>query len=339
MSTRIQLAICAAAFSVSPAAAGETAGASRIKFLNYPGCIELRNGVGTVVVLGHHVGGRVLSYRQGDFESLYINEKSELEWQPDGDKRPSSAGRFDIGPEYLIPKRSELWSGEYASEITGPRSARLTSQPAPDAGIRIIREFTLDQDSSSLACKQIIENTSEETQSWCHWGRMFAITGGIGVVPLTPEHRRFPEGYIMMRGRNDMWIAPEDPMVRRRGDFLEILGPPAHAKLGFDTFAGWHAYQMPGDIAFIKTYYADPTKLYGEVAGLTLSIWYPKPGIPACELEPISPMMTVEPGGRASFTEHWHLVANPFPDEGERLDLEALAATAAALKKNTGTER
>jgi hypothetical protein len=329
MSIRIPLAICLLALCAPICSAQE--GARRIKFLNYPDCIELSNEVGTVVVLGHHVGGRVLSYKQDGKESLYLNP-NESEWTPGGSDRPASAGRFDIGPEYLIPKRTELWTGEYTAEITGPRSARLTSQPAPDAGIRIIREFTLDDDSSHLACKQIIENTSKETQNWCHWGRMFAITGGIGVVPLTPEHQRFPNGYIMMRGRGEMLILPEDPMVTKRGDFLEILGPPAQPKLGFDTFAGWFAYQMPNDHAFIKTYAADPSKLYGEIAGLTLSIWYPKGSIPACELEPISPMMTVEPGERASFTENWHLIPNAFPEDSEQLDLEVLAAKALELR-------
>ena len=48
----------------SPAISKEFTGAKRIKFLNYPNCIELKNKSGTVVILGHHVGGRVLSYTQ-----------------------------------------------------------------------------------------------------------------------------------------------------------------------------------------------------------------------------------------------------------------------------------
>ncbi len=314
--------------------ADEAEGARRVKFLNYPDCIELSNAAGAAAVLGQHVGGRVLSFKLGDFESLYLDPR-EAEWTPDGDRKPASAGRFDIGPEYLIPDRAELWSGAWTAEITGPRSARLTSEPAPDAGIRLIRDFTLAADSAHLACTQTMENTSDRPRRWCHWGRMFARTGGIGVVPLTPEHARFPNGYIMMRGRDEMLILPEDPQIRRRGDFLEVLGPPALPKLGFDSYAGWFAYQMPGDIAFVKTYAADPSREYGEIAGLTLSIWYPRAeALPACELEPIGPMETLPPGGEASFTEHWHLLPNPFPAAGERLDLDALAAKVKPLLPN-----
>ena len=312
-------------------AQAEHEGARRVKFLSYPDCIELRNPGGTVVVLCHQVGGRVLSYSHQGKESLYISPK-EKEWVAGGKLKPTSAGRFDIGPEYLIPKRPELWNGEWQAEIIGPRAARLTSQPSPGAGVRLVREFRLAADSSSLECKQIIENTSGEVQSWCHWGRMFAIHGGIGIVPLTPERQRFPEGYIMMRGRDEMLINPEDKNIRRRGDFLEILGPPAEPKLGFDSFAGWFAYQMPNDLAFVKTYETYPDSLYGEIAGLTISIWYPEADrIPACELEPIGPMETLLPGARASFTENWHLIPNRFPPAGEELDIGALVRKASEV--------
>jgi hypothetical protein len=329
MSTRIALAcLLLSACASSLQAEG---GVRRLQFLNYPDCIELSNKAGTVAVLGHHVGGRVLSYRQGGKESLYLNS-SEEKWTPENGKKPSSAGRFDIGPEYLIPKRAELWSGQWSAKITGPRSARLTSKPAADAGIRLIRDFVLAENSSHLACTQTMVNTSGETRRWCHWGRMFAIHGGIGVVPLTPKHQRFPKGYIMMRGSDEMLILPEDPNIRRRGNFLEILAPPKEPKLGFDSFAGWFAYQMPNDLAFIKTYKTYPGRLYGEIAGLTLSIWYPKSDwVPACEIEPIGPMEILQPGQKAAFTENWYLLPNRFPKDGSKLDLSALAKKVAPL--------
>ncbi len=327
----MHIALLCCLFHACPLILHAQEGTRRLKFLNYPDCIELSNKTGTVAVLGHHVGGRVLSYRQGDRESLYLNP-AESKWTPQNGKKPSSAGRFDIGPEYLIPKRAALWSGQWTAKITGPRSARLTSKPATDAGIRLIRDFVLAENSSHLACTQTMENTSSETRRWCHWGRMFAIHGGIVVVPLSPEYQRFPKGYIMMRGNDEMLILPDDPNIRRRGNFLEILAPPKEPKIGFDSFAGWFAYQMPNDLAFIKTYKTCPGRLYGEIAALTLSIWYPKRDwVPACELEPIGPMEILQPGAKASFTENWHLLPNSFPKDGSKLDLSALAKKVAPL--------
>ena len=42
-----------------------------------------------------------------------------------------------------------------------------------------------------------------------------------------------------------------------------------------------------------------------------------------CELEPIGPRETLEPGECASFTEDWWLLPYDFPQEREDVDLEA----------------
>ncbi len=300
-------------------------GARRIKFLNYEGCIELSNQ-DTTVVLGHHAGGRVLKYAWKEKDALYLSPE-EAKWgTPNAPKRPpSSAGRFDIGPELLIPRRDVLWSGQWAAEITGPRAARLTSKKDPATGVQLIREFELAADSTHLRCTQIIDNVSTEVKRWNHWSRTFAKHGGIVVVPLTPQLSKFPFGWIMYEKGHLINFRPEDPAVLQRDGMLEILGPTKFPKLGMDSFAGWFAYQMPNDLLFVKTYKADPKRVYGEAAGITISIWYPdKSRIPACELEPIGPREEIEPGKRASFTENWWLLSSEFPAAGDDLDLMRL---------------
>lgn len=302
-------------------------GVRRVKLLNYADCIELSNAT-TTVVLGHAIGGRVLKYAHRGRDALYL-DPAEAAWQagvPAG--RPEvSAGRFDIGPEMLVPRRDVLWAGAWTPEIIGPRSARLTSQRDAATGVQLVREFVLDATGSHLACTQTIRNVSNETRRWSHWSRTFAVTGGIGVVPLTPEYSRMPAGYVLYGPGQIIGFRPQDPMVRARDGFLEVLGPPAQPKLGFDSFAGWFAYQMPNGLAFVKRFAAYPDRVYGELAGLTISIWYPRPEqIPAVELEPIGPRTTLRPCETASFTEHWYLLENPFPAAGAALDLAALAA-------------
>ncbi|MGK0187321.1 MAG: hypothetical protein ACI9R3_003108 [Verrucomicrobiales bacterium] len=322
----IHFAVLLSTTLTSLVSADDFPGTDRVQILNYPDCIELTNAVGTRAVLGHHVGGRVLIYSQDESDALYLNPKEAMWGTPDAPASPmASAGRFDIGPEYLIPRRDALWSGEWKAEIIGPRSARLTSSEDAATGVQLIRDFVLAADSSLLSCTQTIKNISDRTRHWCHWSRTFAVHGGIAVVPLTPESSKFPNDYIMMESRNHMNIAPEDPNIRTRGRFLEVLAPPAQPKLGMDSHAGWMAYQMPHDFLFVKSFAADPERVYNEVAGLTISVWYPqKNQTPACELEPIGPRESIAPGESASFTEHWQLLPNPFPQVGEQLDLEAL---------------
>lgn len=304
----------------------EIDGARHIDLWNYANCIELSND-DTVVVLGPQVGGRVLKYSWKGKEALYLDPK-EKEWTPETplNERVVSAGRFDIGPEYLVKRGLELWAGKWDAEIVGPRRARLVSAMDSWSGVQLIREFILDEESSRLDCRQTILNHSQETVRWCHWSRTFAKHGGIVAIPTTPDLSRMPRQYVMVEGRGRINAHPKDPNIREREGFLEILAPPAYPKLGMDSFAGWFAYVTPDDLAFVKSYPADPKAVYNEVAGYTISIWYPTPDkIPACELEPIGPQFELPPGVSRAFTETWHLLAHEFPDEGENLDLKGLS--------------
>lgn len=303
-------------------------GVRRVKVLNYPGCFELSNA-DTKVTLCHHVGARVLEYIHKGKNALHLDAREEEWGKPGGPKPPVTAGRFDIGPEYLVPKRDKLWAGAWQAEAIGPRAVRLISQPDESTGVQLIREFRLDARSSHLACEQIIKNVSRETKYWSHWSRTFAVHGGIGVVPLTPETRRFPSGWIMYRQgqEHSILLRPSDPNVRQRGDFVEVLAPPKFPKLGFDSNAGWFAYVMPHGQAFVKRYPSPKDAVYPEIAGLTLCFWYPQAAqIPAIELEPHGPRNVIPPGAIASFREDWWLLAHPFPAADEKLDLERLAA-------------
>jgi Domain of unknown function (DUF4380) len=268
-----------------------------------------------------------LEYVYHGINALYLDPK-EAQWR-ETDKKLASAGRFDIGPEYLIPKREKLWTGEWQAEAIGPRAVRLTSQADEATGVQLIREFRLDAKGSHLSCEQIIKNVSSEMVHWSHWSRTFAVHGGIGVVPLTPDTRRFPNGWIMYQQGKDptIMLKPTDPNVRQRGNFLEVLAPTQFPKLGFDSNAGWMAYVMPHGQAFVKRYPSPKDGVYPEIAGLTLCFWYPQATqTPAIELEPHGPRNHIAPGGTASYKEDWYLVRHPFPPAGGQLDLDQLAA-------------
>jgi hypothetical protein len=70
--------------------------------------------------------------------------------------------------------------------------------------------------------------------------------------------------------------------------------------------------------------------VYGEMASLTLSIWYPAER-PMCELEPIGPREILKPGERASFTEEWFLTPHKFPGSGSKVNLPAVKKASGEL--------
>ena len=75
---------------------------------------------------------------------------------------------------------------------------------------------------------------------------------------------------------------------------------------------------------WVKRFPVYPERVYNEMAGLTISIWYNKEEM--TELEPIGPREVLAPGESSSFTEDWWLLPYDYPAGGADIDLEAVAA-------------
>jgi len=287
----------------------------------YSNCVQLFNNT-TKVILEPNCGGRVLEYSLNGKNALYIDpEQDGWTYTPGGKTIDPCAGRFDIGPEQIIPRRPNLWVGKWTAEIIGPRAARLTSVKDQATGVQLIREFELNKESSFLTCKQTIKNISDSPQKYSHWSRTFATGGGICLVPLTSPSR-FPMGYVLYGPGPVMNYRPKDhPNIKMRDGFLEISATPPQPKFGIDSSAGWLGYITRDNLLFVKRFPVYPERVYGEMAGLTISIWYFKEKV--CELEPIGPWETIQPGESVSFTEEWWLFSYDYPQEGKEIDLEA----------------
>ncbi|MCD6307508.1 MAG: hypothetical protein J7M24_00785, partial [Candidatus Latescibacteria bacterium] len=300
--------------SFSSAATGETPeGTAWVEKYGYTGLIELSNA-STTAVLEPNCGGRVIEYSLNGKNVLYVDpEQNGWTYTPGGERIGPCAGRFDIGPEKTGPPRVMLWLGKWEAKITGPRKARMTSVEDTSSGVQLIRDFELDAKTSRLSCTQTIRNISGDTKQYFHWSRTFAEGNGICVVPVTGESR-FPEGYIIYQPARSPdcmnFRPPEFPGTSVRDGFLEIADTPPFPKFGLDSTAGWFAYITKSDLLFVKKFHVFPDRVYGEMASLTVSIWYVDG---RCELEPIGPRENLRPGGSASFTEEWWLLDYEYP--------------------------
>ncbi len=305
--------------------------AETIQYHGYSNAIELKNE-DVRVVLCPEVGGRVLEYSYRGSNVLHLSDE-EKQWKP-GDRPQSSAGRFDIGPEFVVPRREVLWSGQWQAEVTGERAARLTSQSDPATGVQLIRDFKLHKDSTLLECRQTIVNVSQQPTEWCHWSRTFAVGKGICLIPLTEPgqspHSRFPNKYVMYEDSGVINAKPNDPNIRLRENVLEIYPTPRKPKLGFDSYVGEIDYLAPNDLMFLKRFKTYPDRVYNEAAGLTISVWYPDREM--VELEPIGPRESLAPGESASFTEEWWLAPFSFPRNGDAIDHARVKQTTNSLR-------
>ncbi len=295
-----------------------------IEFFGYDDCIQLKNQ-DTEVVLCPAAGGRVLVYSYKGKNSLYLDPgEAGFVYDPGKPNQQGkmTAGRFDIGPEKIIPKRPQLWMGRWKGEVTGPRSARMTSVRDESTGVQLVRDFELAEQGTVLSCTQTIVNISDRTTEWCHWSRTFALGNGVCVIPLA-ETSKFPNHYVMYEDGSSINLHPEDESIQRRGNFLVISDVPRKPKLGMDSHVGWFAYAMKNDLLFIKRFKTWPDRVYNEVAGLTISIWYPEDR--RVELEPIGPRERLKPGESASFTEVWELKPFEFPKDTAGIDVQRVA--------------
>ena len=215
--------------SLAKGTATAAKGVKVVKAFGYENCIELINKTTRVVLAP--AGGRVLSYEVKGVNALYLSESDSQ------GKGGSSAGRFDIGPERVLPRHDLLWSGPYTGEVTGNREAKFTSGKDAASGFQIVREFKLAAKGTHLRIKQTVINVSDKTSQVCYWCRTFVHGQGICVVPVT-EYSRMPRKHVIYENGTTVNFLPEDEKISQREGFVLVEGPPRKPKLGFDSKAG-----------------------------------------------------------------------------------------------------
>ncbi len=285
-------------------------GAALVDENGYRDLVELANDR-TRVILDPHLGGRILKYSFDGINVLHEDVRQDG-WVYTGSREHEPCGgRFDIGPEAITPQRDTLWLGRWRAEITGTRSARLTSEPCPDTGVQIIRAFELAGKSSHLKCTQIVKNVTSESKRYSQRSRTLAAAGGICLVPLNPVSR-FPRGYIVCGPHDSLALRPADePNVRVRAGILEIVAAPTEPKFAVDSQEEWLAYLTRSGRLFLKRFPIDLRTGNGEIVGNAVSVTYQESG--ACELESIGSWDWIYPGKSVSYTEHWWLFDYPYP--------------------------
>src|SRR4051794_3507761 len=81
-----------------------------VAYHGYPKAVELKQGAARAV-LCPEVGGRVLEFTVDGRNVLYLSEDEKAR-RPSRKEEPTTAGRFDYGPELTAPKHPKTWAGE-----------------------------------------------------------------------------------------------------------------------------------------------------------------------------------------------------------------------------------
>lgn len=255
------LAAAAACFALSFAASVES---QTVRPATYRGfkTLELSNRL-IEVQIAPEIGGRVIQYKLGDFEYLFVNGQL-------AGRRPPASG---LGPEgeWLNYGGEKLWPApqgwDNENQWPGPPDAvldgsphraviltdgghsagvRLTSRKDPRSGIQFSRTIRLFDGSTRVRVEARMTNIDTKPRRWGIWSVVqqdAARRGGEGYepklrvyCPINPKSV-FPDGYRVMFGlaNNTSW-QPDQQRRMMRVHYQRQVG-----KIGMDCSAGWVA--------------------------------------------------------------------------------------------------
>jgi hypothetical protein len=263
-----------------------------------------RTGVSLIAV--PPAGGRIISYALDRENILFENPgylgKTLANTAPQELAQGYIGYNIDLGPELRrLPPHLRLWMGPYAGATAG-NSLLLTSESDPAVSIRIEKRLTLEPDSGALGLVQTMTNVGSAPQAFCLWDRTLCQGGGFALVPLAPKSR-FKGGWSLLKEGTYQGDSPTHPRVALMDGVLVAHAGGTSAKLGVDTAAGWIAY-VRGHLLFVKYFPVFPEASYTD-GGNTAEIYF-DPNV--CELEPLSPEETLQPGQAYSFPERWTIL-------------------------------
>ena len=178
----------------------------------------------------------------------------------------------------------------------------LTQQEDP--ALKVIKEFVLTFDGAKLQVKHRVTNTGNEPLECSLWAISVVAPGGTETINFA---RR--DGGMDHWHRISMWdyTSLGDPRVTYTRDQIVIRHEPLEEKykIGVGHPDGPVRYEN-GDTVFVKHFPVYEDKLYPD-ANVSFETFCSKYMM---EIESLSPLGTILPGGDMDYTEVWELLHN-----------------------------
>ena len=286
------------------------------------------------------IGGRVISFRLGQFDFLFCNEAlvgrtsgpsgvgPNGEWLNYGGEKlwPAPQGRDGFPGHWNGPPDPVLDGSPHAATILGSQGGvarlRLTSRDDERSGVRFSREISLFPGSTRVKIDATMTNVSTVFRRWGIWSVLqqnAANRTGEGFDPniriycplrLKSVYRR---GYRVMHGPKDSTSFVIDAAKHR----LMARYERKMGKVGIDSDAGWVA-TVHGSSGFvlIQKYSFRPESEYPDHA--SVEIWLHGPYGPNAartdektfpyfvETELLSPFAELHPESSYTFSYDWY---------------------------------
>ena len=258
------------------------------------------------LVIAPEVGGRFVSYGLDGRNLLFENPdylgKTLENTTPGALDQGYTGYNVDLGPETRgLPKHLALWVGKHVASIEGAL-VTLKSPVDPATSMEITKRVEMDPLDGSLRVLQVLTNRGDKDAAYCLWDRTLCAGGGFALLPLNASSR-FPSGWTLLKNGKYSPDSPSHPGVKVLDGVLVARAEGPSSKLGADSDGGWIAYAK-GKLLLVKYFPYTARGVYSD-GGNSVELYFdPK----VCELEPLSPEVTLAPGRAYEFLERWLVV-------------------------------
>ena len=259
------------------------------------------------------VGPRILGYRRLDGPNVlktfdaHLGGTNEPEWMSRGGHRL-----------WVSPEHPDLtyFPDNTAVEVETPRpgTVLLVSPPEVGPGFQKEIEITLDAEGTGVHLRHRVRNLGRDARTFAAWALTVMAPGGVAVLPLGPK-RPHPGHPSNARSADD--FAPDNALVvwpfTDLTDDRWTLGRSAitlrqdpsrgPTKIGLAHRGGAVGYLNEGTL-FVKRFpAADGLRIYPD-RGCNFETFTNEEML---ELETLSPLVSVPPGGMIELIERWEL--------------------------------
>ena len=275
----------------------------------WPNCLLLNaSELAVEAVIVPSVGGRIVHYSLDGQNILLENSGSQGAILGYKNEDLFLGGyQCDLGPaEAAIPPHWPLIEGPQLWKSEADFSAKVFSTPDPALGVALDKEFVLAGDTGELGIMQRLRNVTNKSVKYSLVDRTICKGGGFVLLPLN-SRSRFKAGWAVSHEVGGKIIRdgehPNASGVSVLDGVLVAQTGGDVTRLGADSDGQWIAYAR-GRMLFVKYYLYSAKGDYGA-AGISMEVYSDRR---ATELNPVSPVTALPPGGRLDFPEKWLLL-------------------------------